>query len=181
MTGYGVGPKLLHLQTMFWKQAQVVCPAGGSFWKPFGASQGITQGGPLSSLMLNVCVDAVIREWLWRTIDKEAAHGRFAGASRQILKFFVDYGLVRTRDPIWLQGDLNVLVTLFKSICLRTNPDKIKVMVCVLGNIRVAHIEEVYHMQQYRPVNPTAKRHWVECNICGVSLAAGFLCSHIET
>jgi hypothetical protein len=28
--------------------------------------------------------------------------------------------------------------------------------------------------------NPTAKRHRVECNICGVSLAAGSLCSHME-
>jgi hypothetical protein len=36
-------------------------------------------------------------------------------------------------------------------------------------------------MQQYGPVNPTAKRHRVECNICGVSLAAGSLCSHLET
>ncbi len=42
MTEYGVGPKLLHLQTMFWNQAQMVCRAGGSFGKPFGISRGIT-------------------------------------------------------------------------------------------------------------------------------------------
>jgi hypothetical protein len=74
--------------------------------------------------MFNVCVDAVIREWLWRTIDKEAAHGRFAGASREIVVFFVDNGLVRSRDPVWLQSTLNVLITLFESIGLRMNPDK---------------------------------------------------------
>jgi hypothetical protein len=51
---------------------------------------------------------------------------------------------------------------------------------CIPGNIHVAHTEEAYHMQLYRPVNPTAKRHRVECNICGVSLAAGSLCSHLE-
>jgi hypothetical protein len=99
MTGYGVGPKLLRLQTTFWNQAQMVCRAEGSFGKPFGASRGVTQGGPLSSLMFNVCVDAVIREWLWRPIDKEATHGRFAGTSREIVAFFVDHGLVRSRDP----------------------------------------------------------------------------------
>ncbi len=64
MTGYGVGPKLLRLQEKFWDQAEMVCCAGGSYGKPFATSQGVTQGGLLSSLMFNVCVDAVIREWL---------------------------------------------------------------------------------------------------------------------
>ncbi len=50
-TGYGVGPKLLRLQTKFWNQAQMVCHAGGSFGKPFEDFPGVTQGGPLSSLM----------------------------------------------------------------------------------------------------------------------------------
>jgi hypothetical protein len=181
MTGYGVGPKLLRLQTKFWNQAQMVCQAGGSFGKLFSTFRGITQGGPLSSLMFNVCVDAVIREWLWRMMDKEAAHGRFVEASRKIVAFFVDNGLVGSRDPIWLQSALDIFVILFESICLRTNPDKTKVMTCVPGNIRAAHTEEVYHAQQYGPVNPTAKHHWVECDICGVSLVAGSLRSHLET
>jgi hypothetical protein len=64
MTRYGVGLKLLHLQAKFWDQAQLVCHAGDSFGKPFEIFQGITHGGPLSSLMFNVCLDAVIREWL---------------------------------------------------------------------------------------------------------------------
>jgi hypothetical protein len=33
-------------------------------------------------------------------IDEEAAHGRFAGASREIVAFFVDGRLVRSRDPV---------------------------------------------------------------------------------
>jgi hypothetical protein len=63
--------------------------------------------------MFNVCVNAVIREWLWRTIDEEAVHGRFAGVSREIVAYFVDNGLVGSRDPVCLQSALNVLVTLF--------------------------------------------------------------------
>jgi hypothetical protein len=123
----------------------------------------------------------VIREWLWRTIHNKAVHGRFAVASREIVAFFVDNGLVRLRDPVWLQSALDVLVILFESISLRTNPGKTKVMTCVPGNIWVAYTEEAYHTQQYGPVNPTAKCHWVECNICGMSLAAGSLCGHLET
>ena len=181
MTGYGVGPKLLRLQKTFWEEAQMVCCAGSSFGKPFGASRGILQEGPLSSLMFNVCVDAVIREWFCRTIGEEATHGEFAVACREIVAFFVDNGLVGLRDPVWLQRALNILVTLFESIGLRTKSYKTKVMTCVAGKIQVALTDEAYHVQQYRPTDPTAKRHWVECNICGASLAAGILTSHLET
>jgi hypothetical protein len=149
MTGYGVGPKLLCLQTKFWNQAQMVCRAGGSFGKPFEAFRGVTQGGPLSSLMFNLCVDAVIREWLCQTLGKEAAQGRFEEASREIVACFVDDGLVGTRNPVWLQSALQVLVILFESIGLRTNPDKTKVMMCIPGKIRVSHTEEAYYAQQY--------------------------------
>jgi hypothetical protein len=161
MTGYGVGPKLLCLQAKFWDQAEMVFCAGGSFGEPFHAIRGMTQGGLLSSLMFNVCVDAVIREWLQRTLSKEATRGELDEASREIVAFFVDDGLVGSRDPIWLQSALGILVTLFESIGLRTNPDKTKVMTCIPGKIRQAHTTEVYHTQQYRPVNPTAKHHQV--------------------
>ncbi len=53
-------------------------------------------------------------------------------------------------------------------------------MTCIPGKIRQAHMTEAYHTQQYRPVNPTAKCHRVECDICGMSLAAGSLRSHLE-
>jgi hypothetical protein len=97
------------------------------------------------------------------------------------MAFFVDDGLVGSRDPIWLQSAMEVLVTLFEGIGLRTNHDKTKVMMCVLGNIQVAHTEAAYHTQQLGPVDPTAKRHRVECDLCGASLAAGSLQSHLET
>ncbi len=61
---------------------------------PFAAFWGITQGGPLSSLMFSVCVDAVIREWHCRVIHKEAAGGVFSEAIREIFAFFGDDGLV---------------------------------------------------------------------------------------
>ena len=165
MTGYGVGPKLLPLQAKFWDQAQMVCHAGGSFGKPFAIFWGITQGGPLSSFVFNVCVDAVIREWLCWTIKEEAIGGVFSEACREIIAFFVDDKLVRLRDHVWLQSAMDVLVTLFGGIGLRTNPDKTKVMACIPGNIQVAHNKEVYHTQQRGPVNPTVKCHQVECTI----------------
>ena len=53
-------------------------------------------------------------------------------------------------------------------------------MTCVLGKIQVAYMEEVYHTQQNGPAGPSVKHHRVECNICGASLAAGSLASHLE-
>ncbi len=97
------------------------------------------------------------------------------------MAFFVDDGLVGSRDPVWLQSAMDILITLFEGIGIRTNPAKTKVMTCVPGNIRVAHTEAAYHAQQLGPVNPTAKHHQVECDLCGVSLAAGSLRSHLET
>jgi hypothetical protein len=54
-------------------------------------------------------------------------------------------------------------------------------MTCVPGNIQVSHTKEVYHAQQPGPVNPIAKCHWVECDVCSMSLVAGSLQSHLET
>jgi hypothetical protein len=118
--------------------------------------------------MFNVCANAVMREWLWGTIDKEATHRRFAGASREIVAFFVDDGLVGLRDPVWLQSTLNVLVTLFESIGLRTNPDKTKVMMCIPGNTGSPHRNGVPHAtvltsQPHRKVSLGGVQHlWHE-------------------
>ncbi len=58
------------------------------------------------------------REWFCWMIDEEATHGGFAVACREIVVFFVDDGLVGSRDPIWLQRALDINVTLFESIGL---------------------------------------------------------------
>ena len=97
------------------------------------------------------------------------------------MAFFVDDGLVGLRNHVWLQSTLDILVTLFVSIGLQTNSNKTKVMTWVSAKIRVAHTEEAHHAQQNGPADPTAKHHRVECNICGASLAAGSLTSHLET
>jgi hypothetical protein len=51
LAGYCVGPNLLRLQKKFWDDAKMVCCAGGNCGLPFGAHRGVTQGGPLSSLV----------------------------------------------------------------------------------------------------------------------------------
>jgi hypothetical protein len=69
----GVGPNLLRLQNLIWENAKLVCCAGGCYGSPFATHWGITQGGPISLLMFNVCVDAVIRDWLHQMLGNNAA------------------------------------------------------------------------------------------------------------
>jgi hypothetical protein len=145
LKAYGVGPKLLRLQNSFWENAKLVCRAGGCYGSPLAAKRGVTQGGPLSLLMFNVCVDAVVREWLHQVLGDDAARGGIGNdVAKWLVAFYIDDGLVASRDPVWLQSSFNVLVGLFEHIGLFTNALKTKVMTCILGRIREGYTEEEY-------------------------------------
>jgi hypothetical protein len=145
LAGYGVGPNLLRLQKKFWDEAKMVCRTGGNYGLPFGAHCGVTQGGALSILMFNLCVDCVIGEWLRQVLGEDVAQGGVGNLVRnQCIAFFVDNGLVAARCPEWLQTSFDILITLFEQIGLRTNAKKTKVMRCLPGKIQVTQMEEVY-------------------------------------
>ena len=57
----------------------------------------------LSCLMINVCVDAVVREWLCQTFDTDAARGFDNWVANVLVMFYVDNGLVASWNPVWLQ------------------------------------------------------------------------------
>ncbi len=159
LVGYSVGPNLLRLQKNFWDNAKMVCCAGGNYGLPFEAHRGVTQGRPLSSLMFNVCVDCVIREWLRQVLGEDVTQdGAGNLVCDQCIAFFVDNGLVAARCPEWLQSSINILITLFERISLRTNAKKTKVMTCLPGKIRVAQTEEEYASQQTGLRTSTTKR-----------------------
>jgi len=182
LAGYGFGPNLIRLQKKFWDDAKMVCRAGGNYGLPFEAHHGVTQGGPLSSLMFNVCVDCVVRECLRQILGEDVAQDGVGYLVRdQCIKFFVDDGLVAARCPEWLQSSFDILINLFERIGLRTNAEKTKVMTCLPGKIRVAQTEEEYASQQTGLGTSTMKHRRVDCEVCGASLAAESLCSHLET
>ncbi len=114
----------------------MVCRAGGNYGELFGAERGVTQGGPLSSLIFNLCVDAVVREWLHQTLGEEVSRDGLGNCLAEILvAFYVDNGLIASWDPVWLQESFDVLIGLFKWIGLFTNAAKTKAMVCIPGQI----------------------------------------------
>jgi retron-type reverse transcriptase len=81
----------------------------------------VTQGGPLSSLIFNVVVDAVVREWLRWTLDNKATRDglTLAQSATRMVSFYVDDGVLSARDPMWLQSALDVLITLFEQVVLK--------------------------------------------------------------
>ncbi len=183
MAAYGVGPKMLRLQKHFWDTAKLVFRAGGYYGEPFNAKRGITQGGPLSSIIFNVCVDAIVREWLCQTLDKDIVCDGIGDQGAKILvAFYVDDGLIASRDPLCLQKLFNILIGLFERIGLFTHASKMKVMVCIPGRIREAYTDEEY--AEYKSPAGAAtnnKCRWINCEICVTSLTAGSYQSHLET
>ncbi len=182
LAAYGVGPKMLRLQKHFWDTAKLVCHTGGNYGEPFSAERGVTQGGPLSSLMFNVCVNAIVREWLCQTLDEDTARDKIGNqVAEMLVAFYVDNGLIASRDPVWLQELFDILIGLFEWIGLFTNASKTKVMVCTPGRIREAYTEEQY--AKYKSLTASAannKPRRVDCEIRGASLATGSYQSHLE-
>jgi hypothetical protein len=95
----GIGPKALRIIQCFWNHAKLVCLTGGCYGDRFTAYRGVTQGGPLSPLIFNVVVNAVVREWLRRTLDNKAARDglTIAQSATRMVSFYVD-------DGVYLQG-----------------------------------------------------------------------------
>jgi hypothetical protein len=73
LAAYGVGPRMLCLQKHFLDRAKLVCCTRDNYGEPLNAKRGVTQEGPLSSLMFNVCVNAVVRSGFIRCFAKELA------------------------------------------------------------------------------------------------------------
>jgi hypothetical protein len=159
----------------------MVCHAGGNFGEPFVASWGVMQGGALSDLMFNVCVDAVVREWLRQMLGDNTAQSKMGKAlHNNVVEFFVNDGLVVARCLEWLQSLFAILVNLFECIGLWTDAAKTKVMTCLPGRKQIAWTEEEYAAQQAGDVTMT-KCWCVVCNVCGASLVAESLQSHLQT
>ncbi len=64
LEGYGAEPRMIRLIRGYWCNAIMVCWAAGNYGMAFKAGRGVTQGGPLSTKLFNIQVNAVVREWI---------------------------------------------------------------------------------------------------------------------
>jgi hypothetical protein len=138
LEGYGVGPRMIRLIWIFWRNAVLVCRASGNYGSPFCAGRGVTQGGPLSAKLFNILVDAVAREWVRQLqeeseLEEEVITKLMAAF---FANFYIDDAYLALRDPEFLQRVLDILVNLFARVGLKTNVMKTQTMICMPGRIR---------------------------------------------
>ena len=69
LEGYGVGPNARRLLTTYWPRLTMVARAVGYYVTTFGGERGVTQVDPLSPIIFNVVVDAVVQHWVNRIMD----------------------------------------------------------------------------------------------------------------
>jgi hypothetical protein len=97
-----------------------------------------------------------------------------------LVAFYVNNGLIASRDPFWLQELFDILIGLFELIGLFTNVSKTKATVCIPGQIREVYTAKEY--AEYKSLTGAAadnKRCRIDCEIFGTSLAAGSYQSHL--
>jgi len=122
---YGVGPRMMPMIIFFWDDAMMVCRATGNYGEPFQGFRGVTQGRPLSPLIFNIMVDAIVREWLRQVlVDRAAKEGYGDEVNLFLAIFYADDVFIAARDPERLQQTLDILVGLFERVGLRTNTTK---------------------------------------------------------
>ena len=72
MTGYGVGPRMLHILRTYWGRIQMVDRARSQYVPLFKGYYGMTHGDPLYPTIFNMFVDTVIRHWVMDVSPAEA-------------------------------------------------------------------------------------------------------------
>ena len=86
----------------------------------------------VSSTLFNVVVDNFIRTWLAMIVDDQRlAHERLGETVRRCLGvFYVDDGMVRSRESGWLHHATNFLVGFFRRYGLSANVAKSHTITC---------------------------------------------------
>ena len=78
MRGYGLGLNMTCLFIHYWELQRILPKAGKFLGGDFRTGRGVTQGNPASPIILNIVLDAVVREALDEVCGpQEAQHGFF--------------------------------------------------------------------------------------------------------
>jgi hypothetical protein len=110
-------------------------------------------------MLLNIMVDAIVREWLTQVIGAEVAEAGVGEEIRKLLAcFYVDDGIIVSRDPAFLKECIDKLVALFDRVGLKTNTTKTEAMTFLPGNTRGCFSREMYKKRMDGTAIEGAKR-----------------------
>jgi Reverse transcriptase (RNA-dependent DNA polymerase) len=170
LQSYGVGPRSLRVLQKFWDNLLLVPKQGGYFGKPIRSERGVTQGDPLSPIIFNVVVDAVVRH-----IRASFPPGTLWGL------FYADDGWLASHNPTILQEALNLITELFQRMGLRMNATKTKSMNSHPGS-ELHYISTPAFSRRMLGNGSTysaTQRRLVSCPICETTLQQRNLRQHL--
>jgi len=93
---------------------QVIPKQADFFGIPFSKESGQITGSILGPLIFNIVVNSVVRCWMTIMVDDGGTSAMTGLTVKELLLlFYADNGMIASRDPVWLQEALIVLVALF--------------------------------------------------------------------
>ena len=103
LRGEGLGPNMARLVTSYWYQQRIVSKSGKFLGKYFWAGRGVTQGDPMSPMIFNIVVDAVVRAFLDVVCGtQEAQHVLGWLYGEKNLVFYANDGKIVGQDHKWV-------------------------------------------------------------------------------
>jgi Reverse transcriptase (RNA-dependent DNA polymerase) len=157
LRAYGVGPRSISILQNFWNSLQLVPRQGGFYGKPIQSERGVTQGDPLSPIIFNIAVDAIVRQ-----LRASFPPGTLWGL------FYADDGWLASHNPAILQEALNMATDLFLMMGLCMNATKTKSMNSHPG-LELHYISTPAFSRQMLGNGPTysaTQRRITTCPVC---------------
>jgi hypothetical protein len=160
----------------------MVCRASVNYGTSFQAERGVTQGGLLSAKLFNVLVDAVAQEWM-----RELREGSMLEPNEIdclmatfLAIFYVNDVYLASRDPDFLQRALDIIVNLFTHIGLKTNVQKMQMMIWTPGRICIQLPEDSYAWMHGGMTLSGEWESWiVVCRQCNALVQVSSLCGYL--
>ena len=146
LEGYGSGQKMRGQLEEFWENKEVFTRQNSYNRPQFRENRGTTQDELASTTLFNVTVDSVVRHWLSLMVEDEVViqYGIVHVVEQSLGVFYIDDGILGSRDLEWLHGKLNVLIRLFRRIGLAANVKTLNTMTCQPGAIISGISEEAF-------------------------------------
>ena len=132
----------------------------------------------------NILANKVLRYWLSITIDNDGActiTGLGHTVTDLLALLYADDTLIAATDPKWLQQAIDLLVHLFCHMCLDTNIEKTKLMLCDCGYIPT-HLSDQAYLRKMTGNGPTFRDqlcHKITCPKCNGQMSQGFVAEAI--
>ena len=143
----------------------------------------MTKGESVSPTILNILVDAVIREALLEVCGYRESHSGFGWAAVEHNVWFYAYdGRVAGCNLILVQTSLTAMVRMFERVGLKKNLSKTKSMVCTLGFIWVQQVLYAYKWRATVEGTTFLERNRTSISYedCRGEMAASSLRHHME-